>query len=183
MCRVWRMSLCPCLLLDWKSASWMRVKMKPLPPCLFLVPHIPLHLHLRCWSYHSPWTSKVGKSKVGKSVWDDPATALGRAHNIVIDDDLRGLSSILSHELVSRHICWYCILSTLDSHAGPWKIPKYYFLSIGLQEHTEWYGATHSGIRAPKVPLLTKMTKMPLVNPRFDRRSNKVKTFTKKHFS
>ena len=33
------------------------------------------------------------------------------------------------------------------------------------------------------VPFLAKMTKMPLVSPRFDQRSNKVKTLTKQYFS
>ena len=31
-------------------------------------------------------------------------------------------------------------------------------------EHLEWRNATRSDIRAPKVPFLAKMTKMPLVN-------------------
>nr|POE70109.1 hypothetical protein CFP56_23659 [Quercus suber] len=30
--------------------------------------------------------------------------ALGRAHNVITDDELRGISSIPSHELVNRHI-------------------------------------------------------------------------------
>ena len=61
--------------------------------------------------------------------------------------------------------CWYLILSTLDLRAWPWKIQKYYFLSMGLREHLEWCGITRSNTRALKVPLLAKMTKMPLVNP------------------
>ena len=44
------------------------------------------------------------KSKARKSIWEDPATALGRAHNVITDDKLRGLSSIPSHELVSHHV-------------------------------------------------------------------------------
>lgn len=44
------------------------------------------------------------ESKIGKSVWEDLATALGRAHNVVTNEELKGLSSIPSHELVSRHI-------------------------------------------------------------------------------
>ena len=51
-----------------------------------------------------PITCARGKSKTGMSVWDDPATALGRAHNVITNDELKGLSSIPSHELVSRHI-------------------------------------------------------------------------------
>ena len=49
-------------------------------------------------------TRSKGKSKIGMSVWDDPATALGRAHNVITNDKLKGLSSIPSHELISRHI-------------------------------------------------------------------------------
>lgn len=54
-------------------------------------------------STSSPTRSK-GKGKVRKSVWDDPVTALGQADNMVTYDELRGLSSIPSHELVSHHI-------------------------------------------------------------------------------
>ncbi|KAK9998066.1 hypothetical protein SO802_017669 [Lithocarpus litseifolius] len=49
-------------------------------------------------------TRLKGKRKVGKSVWDDPTTTLGRAHNVITDDKLKGLTSIPSQELVSRHI-------------------------------------------------------------------------------
>ena len=49
-------------------------------------------------------TCSKGKAKVGKSVWDDPATTLGRAHNVITDNELKGLLSIPSHELVNRHI-------------------------------------------------------------------------------
>ena len=54
---------------------------------------------------------------------------------------------------------------------------------MGLWEHPEQRGATRSDIRALKVHFLAKMTQMPLVNPRFDRRPNEVKTLTKQHFS
>ena len=77
--------------------------------------------------------------------------------------------------------CWYRILFALDLRARPWKIQKYYFLHMRLQKHLEWCGTTRSGIGAPQVPLLAKMTKMPLVNPRFNQRSKKVKTLTKQH--
>ena len=59
--------------------------------------------------------------------------------------------------------CWYCILFALDLRAKPRKIQKYYFLSMRLEEHTKWCGATHLNIRAPKVHFLAKMTKMPIV--------------------
>ena len=61
--------------------------------------------------------------------------------------------------------CWYHILSTLNLLAGPQKIQKYYFLSMGPWEHPEWCEATRSGTGATEVPLSAKMTKMPLVNP------------------
>ena len=44
------------------------------------------------------------------------------------------------------------------------KIQRYYFLSMGPQEHLEWRGATCLNIGVLKVPFLAKMTKMPLVN-------------------
>lgn len=50
-----------------------------------------------------PWTRK-GKEKKGEGVWTDPATALGRAHNVISDDELKVLSSVPFHELVSRHV-------------------------------------------------------------------------------
>ena len=51
-----------------------------------------------------PTTCSKGKGQVGKSFWDDPAIALGGTPNVVIDNELRGLLSIPSHELVSCHI-------------------------------------------------------------------------------
>nr|POF23571.1 hypothetical protein CFP56_50164 [Quercus suber] len=52
----------------------------------------------------SPTTRSKGKSKIGKSFWEDPVTSLGRAHNVIIDEELKGLAFIPSHELVSHHI-------------------------------------------------------------------------------
>nr|POE86721.1 hypothetical protein CFP56_62663 [Quercus suber] len=49
-------------------------------------------------------TRARGKSKIGMNVWDDPATALGHAHNIITTDELKSLSSVPSHELISCHI-------------------------------------------------------------------------------
>ena len=51
-----------------------------------------------------PITRSKGKGKIGKSIWDDPMTTLRRAHNMITDEELKGLSSVSSHELVSRHI-------------------------------------------------------------------------------
>ena len=52
----------------------------------------------------SPITCNKGKGKIGKRIWDNPTTALGGAHNVITDEELKGLSSIPSHELVSHHI-------------------------------------------------------------------------------
>ena len=51
-----------------------------------------------------PTTHSNGKGKVGKSACEDPSMVLGRAHNVITNDELRGLLSIPSHELVSRYI-------------------------------------------------------------------------------
>ena len=51
-----------------------------------------------------PLTRAIDKTKVGMSVWDNPTTAMGRAHNVITNDELKGLSSIPSRELISRHI-------------------------------------------------------------------------------
>ena len=59
---------------------------------------------LEVTTFTSPTTRSKGKGKAGRSVWDDPATVMGRAHNVIIDDKLKGLSSIPSHKLVSFHI-------------------------------------------------------------------------------
>ncbi|KAL0008294.1 hypothetical protein SO802_009796 [Lithocarpus litseifolius] len=55
-------------------------------------------------TFSSLTTRSKGKAKVGKSVWDDLVSALGRAHNVIVDNKLKGLSSIPSHELASCHI-------------------------------------------------------------------------------
>ena len=54
---------------------------------------------------------------------------------------------------------------------------------MGPLEHIERQGATCSGTETPEVSFFTKMTKMPLVSPRLDQRSNVVQTLTKQHFS
>lgn len=48
--------------------------------------------------------SDKGKGKVDSSVWDNATTAMGKAHNVINFEELKGLNSIPSHELVSRHI-------------------------------------------------------------------------------
>ena len=44
-----------------------------------------------------PTTCLKGKIKIGKSVLDDLVIALGRAHNVITDDELKCLTSIPSH--------------------------------------------------------------------------------------
>ena len=80
----------------------------------------------------SPHTSRSkGKSKVGKSVWEDPPIALGWAHNVIINEELKGLSSILSHKLVSRHInklvqvLCSTVSSSLNFSLYPWNLNLY----------------------------------------------------------
>jgi len=50
-----------------------------------------------------PWTHK-GNEKKGEAVWTGPATKIGRAYNVLSDDELKALSLVPSHELVSLHI-------------------------------------------------------------------------------
>ena len=72
-------------------------------PIIYTAPSSPIP-SLEMVTFSPPTTRSKGKSKIGKRIWKDPATALGRAHNVVTDEDLKGLSFIPSHELVSRHI-------------------------------------------------------------------------------
>ena len=73
------------------------------PLSLFGIPSSPMP-SLEMMTFTPSTTHSKDKSKVGKSVWEDPTTTFGRAHNVVTDDKLRGLLSIPSHELVSCHI-------------------------------------------------------------------------------
>ena len=54
---------------------------------------------------------------------------------------------------------------------------------MGRQEHPKQCGVAYSGTGALEVSFLAKMTKMPLVNPKLDRRTNEVETLTKRNFS
>jgi len=88
-----------------------------LPP-IHIAPSSPTP-SLEVIAFSPPTTSAKGKGKVGRSVWDDLATALGRAHNVITDNELKSLLSIPSHELVSRHIhklvqvCGFSLLASL----------------------------------------------------------------------
>ena len=94
-----------------RKLSDEKAKTAVLPP-VHVAPSSP-SLSLEVIAITSPITCAKGKDKVGRSVWNDPATALGRAHNVITNDELKGLSSIPSHKLVS-HIsiswCRYVVL-------------------------------------------------------------------------
>lgn len=75
----------------------------PVLKSLFGTPFSPIP-SLKMMTFSPPTTCSKGKAKIGKSVSDNLATALEQAHNVITDDELRGLSFIPYHELVSRHI-------------------------------------------------------------------------------
>ena len=75
----------------------------PFPLSLFGTRSSPMP-SLEMMAFTPPSTHSKGKGKVGKSVWEDPATAHGQAHNVITNNELRGLSSIPSHEQVILHI-------------------------------------------------------------------------------
>ena len=87
-------------------------------PSTHVAPSSPT-LSLEVIAVTPPITRAKGKSKIGMSLWDDPATALGRAHNVITSDELKGLLSIPSHKLVSRNIhklvqvCSFALLAPL----------------------------------------------------------------------
>ena len=45
-----------------------------------------------------------GKEKVGASVWSDAGTAMDRANELFTPGEMREVTSIPSHEMVSRHV-------------------------------------------------------------------------------
>ena len=45
-----------------------------------------------------------GKEKVGSSVWSDAEAAMDRAHELLTPREMKEISSIPSHEIVSRHV-------------------------------------------------------------------------------
>lgn len=49
-------------------------------------------------------TGDKGKEKVGASVWADARTTFARANEVVTPKELKEISGIPSHEMVSRHI-------------------------------------------------------------------------------
>ena len=85
-----------------RKSSDEKAKTTALPP-VHTTPSSPTP-SLEVTAFTPSTTHAKGKGKVGKSVWVVPATAMGHAHNMITDDELKGLLSIPSHELVSHHI-------------------------------------------------------------------------------
>ena len=65
----------------------------PAPLSLFGTPSSPTP-SLDMMTFTPPTTRSKGKNKTGISVWENRAMALRRAHNIITNDELKGLSSI-----------------------------------------------------------------------------------------
>lgn len=56
---------------------------------------------------HCPKRTRIsdkGKSKIDSNIWDDAIIAMGRAHNVITPDELKSLSVVPFHKLMSRHI-------------------------------------------------------------------------------
>ena len=45
-----------------------------------------------------------GKEKVGSNVWSDAEAAMDHAHELFTSGEMKEISSIPSHEMVSRHV-------------------------------------------------------------------------------
>ena len=45
-----------------------------------------------------------GKEKVGASVWSDVETAMDRANELFTPGEMKEITSVPSHEMVSRHV-------------------------------------------------------------------------------
>ena len=48
--------------------------------------------------------ARKGKEKVGASVWSDAETAMDHANELLTPGEMREITSVPSHEMVSRHI-------------------------------------------------------------------------------
>ena len=78
--------------------------------------------------------------------------------------------------------CWYRILSVLDLHAGPLKNPKISFSLYGTMRTSRMTWRNPFEHWSTWSVFFAKMTKMALISPRFDQRSNVVRTLTKQRF-
>ena len=45
-----------------------------------------------------------GKEKIGSSVWSDAETAIDRGNELLTPGEMKEISSIPSHEMVSHHV-------------------------------------------------------------------------------
>ena len=45
-----------------------------------------------------------GKEKIGSSVWSDAETAMDRVNELLTPGEMKEISNIPSHEMVSRHV-------------------------------------------------------------------------------
>lgn len=63
-----------------------------------------------------------GKEKVGATVWDDVRTTLAWAYEVVTPKELKEISDVPFHEMVSRHVhklvqvIFLCPLSFAHTH-------------------------------------------------------------------
>ena len=48
--------------------------------------------------------ARKGKEKVGASVWSDAETAMDHANELLTPGEMREITSVPSHEMVSRHV-------------------------------------------------------------------------------
>ena len=145
--RIWKMNPCPIWLLIQKKEVERRESWDCCSSACSYCPFFSYSIFRSDYLHpFSPPTTRVkGKGKVGRSVWDDLATAIGHAYNVITDDELKGWLSIPSHELVSCHIhklvhsfslsaiLWYfsvCMVSFLICLflSGPW----------GVIAHHDW---------------------------------------------
>lgn len=127
---------------------------------------------LEVTAFTSPTTRSKGKGKAGRSVWDDLTIALGHAHNVITDDELKGLLSISSNELVSRHIhrlvhiCpffLFCLLLYLFIHVyahnfffffflpGPWRVVVYNNRFTSAWRKRSWWSIQNWNLSKLKV--------------------------------
>lgn len=113
----------------------------PAPLSLFGTPSSPTP-SLEMMTFTPLTTRSKGKSKAGKSVWENPAMTLGRAHNVITDDELKGLLSVplMNWSAITfTNLCKYFTqllllfikflhllkVLILLSSSGSWRIPMF----------------------------------------------------------
>ncbi|KAK9996731.1 hypothetical protein SO802_021417 [Lithocarpus litseifolius] len=80
---------------------------------------------------------KKERRRRAENVWTDPTLALGQAHNVISDDELKALSSVSSsHELVFCHVHKLVQVTSLDVftlriHTGLFLHIFFLFKSLG----------------------------------------------------